>query len=52
MIADQYNAVPYKGETMSGRDSVQMLEKEITLSVRNSSGWNVTFDKTPATVSK
>ena len=50
MIADQYNAVPYKG--MSGRDSVQMLEKEITLSVRNSSGWNVTFDKTPATVSK
>ena len=35
---------------MSGRDPVQMLGNEITLSVRNSSGWNVVFDKTPTTV--
>ena len=50
MIADVYKDQSCKVVTKSDRDRVQMTADEVKLSIRNSDGWEVIFDKTPTTV--
>lgn len=50
IISEEYKTLSCLGESKSNHDFVQMRADEVTLSVRNSKGWNVTFDRNPTKV--